>query len=177
SRMTSPSRSAMIAGPCSSSVAVTNAVNPVMSASTRTPLSVWLLMPDTTPPTPRREIRLLSDASGRERRSATSGGPTGGVIASGPGSPSGGRRLQGGSSMLSRDDNALLTRVERGTPMGTTMRRFWVPAVLTREVAEPDGAPVRVRLLGEDLVAFRDTRGRVGLLEEFCPHRRASLFF
>jgi phthalate 4,5-dioxygenase len=79
--------------------------------------------------------------------------------------------------MLSREDNALLTRVERGTPMGTTMRRFWIPAVLTREVPEPDCAPVRVRLLGEDLVAFRDTRGRVGLLEEFCPHRRASLFF
>jgi phenylpropionate dioxygenase-like ring-hydroxylating dioxygenase large terminal subunit len=79
--------------------------------------------------------------------------------------------------MLSREDNALLTRVERGTPMGTTLRRYWIPALLARELPEPDGAPVRVRLLGEDLVAFRDTRGQVGLLEEYCPHRRASLFF
>jgi len=79
--------------------------------------------------------------------------------------------------MLSREDNALLTQVGPGTPMGTTMRRYWIPALLAREVAEPDGPPVRVRLLGEDLVAFRDTRGRVGLLDEYCPHRRASLFF
>jgi phthalate 4,5-dioxygenase oxygenase subunit len=79
--------------------------------------------------------------------------------------------------MLSREDNERLTRVERGTPMGTTMRRYWIPALLARELPEPDGPPVRVRLLGEDLVAFRDTRGRVGLLDEFCPHRRASLFF
>jgi phenylpropionate dioxygenase-like ring-hydroxylating dioxygenase large terminal subunit len=79
--------------------------------------------------------------------------------------------------MLSREDNALLTRVERGTPMGTTMRRYWIPALLARELPEPDGAPVRVRLLGEDLIAFRDTTGHVGLLDEFCPHRRASLFF
>jgi phthalate 4,5-dioxygenase oxygenase subunit len=79
--------------------------------------------------------------------------------------------------MLSREDNALLTRVGRGTPMGDLMRRYWIPAVLSREVAEPDGAPVRVRLLGEDLVAFRDTSGRIGLLDELCPHRRASLFF
>jgi phenylpropionate dioxygenase-like ring-hydroxylating dioxygenase large terminal subunit len=79
--------------------------------------------------------------------------------------------------MLSREDNARLTRVERGTPMGTALRRYWIPALLARELPEPDGAPVRVRLLGEDLVAFRDTRGQVGLLDEFCPHRRASLFF
>ena len=79
--------------------------------------------------------------------------------------------------MLSREDNELLTLVERGTPMGETMRRYWIPALLSRELAEPDGAPVRVRLLGEDLLAFRDTQGRVGLVDEFCPHRRASLFF
>ena len=79
--------------------------------------------------------------------------------------------------MLSREDNERLTSVTRGTPMGTTMRRYWIPALLAREVPEPDGPPVRVRLLGEDLVAFRDTRGQVGLLDEFCPHRRASLFF
>jgi phenylpropionate dioxygenase-like ring-hydroxylating dioxygenase large terminal subunit len=79
--------------------------------------------------------------------------------------------------MLSREDNELLTRITSGTPMGDTMRRYWMPALMASELAEPDGAPVRVRLLGEDLVAFRDTEGRVGLLDEFCPHRRASLFF
>jgi phenylpropionate dioxygenase-like ring-hydroxylating dioxygenase large terminal subunit len=79
--------------------------------------------------------------------------------------------------MLSREDNELLTRVDPGTPMGITMRRYWIPALLAREVPEPDCPPVRVKLLGEDLVAFRDTTGRVGLLNEFCPHRRASLFF
>src|SRR5690242_10308598 len=79
--------------------------------------------------------------------------------------------------MLSRQDNELLTRVGPTTPMGDTLRRYWLPALLARELAEPDCPPVRVRLLGEDLIAFRDTTGRVGLLEEFCPHRRASLFF
>jgi phthalate 4,5-dioxygenase len=79
--------------------------------------------------------------------------------------------------MLSREDNALLTRIDRGTPMGDTLRRYWIPALLARELPEPDGAPVRVRLLGEDLVAFRDTQGRIGLLDEYCPHRRTSLFF
>ena len=79
--------------------------------------------------------------------------------------------------MLSREENERITRVGPSTPMGITLRRYWVPALLGRELPEPDGAPVRVRLLGEDLVAFRDTRGRIGLLEEFCPHRRASLLF
>jgi phenylpropionate dioxygenase-like ring-hydroxylating dioxygenase large terminal subunit len=79
--------------------------------------------------------------------------------------------------MLSREDNELLTRVGPDTAMGATMRRYWIPAVLSREVAEPDGAPVRVRLLGEDLLAFRDSAGQIGLIDEFCPHRRVSLFF
>jgi phthalate 4,5-dioxygenase oxygenase subunit len=79
--------------------------------------------------------------------------------------------------MLSREDNALLTQVSPGTPMGDTMRRYWVPALLSWELPEPDCPPVRVKLLGEDLVAFRDTQGRIGLLDEFCPHRRVSLFF
>ena len=79
--------------------------------------------------------------------------------------------------MLSREDNALLTRVDRGTPMGDTLRRYWTPALLARELPAPDCPPVRVRLLGEDLIAFRDTQGRVGLLDEYCPHRRASLYF
>jgi len=61
--------------------------------------------------------------------------------------------------------------------MGDTMRRYWIPALLAWELPEPDCPPVRVKLLGEDLVAFRDTEGRIGLLDEFCPHRRVSLFF
>ena len=79
--------------------------------------------------------------------------------------------------MLAREENALLTRVGAGTPMGNTMRRYWIPALLASELPEPDGPPVRVKLLGEDLVAFRDTLGRLGLLDEHCPHRGASLFF
>ncbi|MBM3227091.1 MAG: Rieske 2Fe-2S domain-containing protein [Candidatus Tectomicrobia bacterium] len=79
--------------------------------------------------------------------------------------------------MLSREDNELITRVGAGTPMGDTMRRYWIPALLAWELPEPDCPPVRVRLLGEDLVAFRDTAGRIGLLDEYCPHRLVSLFF
>jgi phenylpropionate dioxygenase-like ring-hydroxylating dioxygenase large terminal subunit len=61
--------------------------------------------------------------------------------------------------------------------MGELMRRFWLPALLEEEVAEPDGAPVRLRLLGEDLVAFRATDGQVGVVDAWCAHRRAGLFF
>ena len=64
-----------------------------------------------------------------------------------------------------------------GTPMGDVFRRYWIPALLSEEVAEPDGTPARVKLLCEDLVAFRDTSGKVGLLAENCSHRRASLFY
>ncbi|MCY4547673.1 MAG: Rieske 2Fe-2S domain-containing protein [Defluviicoccus sp.] len=78
--------------------------------------------------------------------------------------------------MLSREDNALVTRVGPETPLGRLMRRYWLPALLAREIAEPDGPPVRVRLLGEPLIAFRDSAGKIGLLEEFCAHRRVSLF-
>ena len=78
--------------------------------------------------------------------------------------------------MLTAEQNELLTRTGPGTPMGETMRRYWLPALLSRELPEPDGPPVRVKLLGELLVAFRDTSGRVGLLEEHCPHRGASLW-
>jgi len=77
--------------------------------------------------------------------------------------------------MLSAEDNEILCRVEGDAPMGRLMRRHWLPACLSEEVADRDGAPVRVRLLGEDLVAFRDTQGRIGVLDEHCPHRRASL--
>jgi phthalate 4,5-dioxygenase len=79
--------------------------------------------------------------------------------------------------MLTAEENARLTRVGPGTPMGNLMRRYWQPALLSSEVPEPDGAPVRVRLLGEDLIAFRDTNGDVGLIDAFCPHRRAPMFF
>src|ERR1700733_8658589 len=61
--------------------------------------------------------------------------------------------------------------------MGNVFRRYWMPACLSSELPEPDGAPVRVRLLGEDLVAFRDSDGKIGLVEAFCPHRRAPLYF
>lgn len=77
--------------------------------------------------------------------------------------------------MLTQQDNELLCRVEASAPMGQLMRRHWLPACLIEEVAEPDGAPVKARLFGEDLVVFRDTKGRVGVLDEYCPHRRASL--
>ena len=78
--------------------------------------------------------------------------------------------------MLSHEENERLTRVGPGTPMGNTMRRYWMPALLSWELPEPDGAPVRVRLLGEDLVAFRTTDGKVGLVDEFCAHRGVSLW-
>ena len=78
--------------------------------------------------------------------------------------------------MLSREDNERLTRVGPGTPMGNVFRRYWLPALLSSELKDRDGAPVRVRLLGEDLVAFRDTSGAVGLVDAYCAHRRAPLF-
>src|SRR4030095_10541323 len=79
--------------------------------------------------------------------------------------------------MLTREDNELITRIGSGTPMGDTMRRYWMPALLAWELPEPDCPPGRVKLLGEDLVAFRDPSGHIGLLDEYCPHRRVSLFF
>ena len=79
--------------------------------------------------------------------------------------------------MLSREDNEYLTRTGPDTPMGNFMRRFWMPFMLREEILEPDCPPVRVRLLGEDLLAFRDSNGRAALVDRFCPHRRASLFF
>ena len=78
--------------------------------------------------------------------------------------------------MLTSDENATLTRVGPGTLGGQFMRRYWLPAALSSELAAPDGPPIRVKLLGEKLVAFRDSEGRVGLLNEFCAHRGASLF-
>ena len=79
--------------------------------------------------------------------------------------------------MLSAEDNELLTRTGRGTAMGTLFRRFWIPVLLSREVPQPDGPPVRVVVMGEHLVAFRDTLGRVGLVDARCSHRGADLWF
>src|SRR5258705_49057 len=63
------------------------------------------------------------------------------------------------------------------SPAGELMRRYWQPALLSAELPENDCPPARVRLLGEDLVAFRDSNGRIGLIDAYCPHRRASMFF
>ena len=79
--------------------------------------------------------------------------------------------------MLSREENELLTRVHADRPMGRLFRRYWIPALLSEEIPEPDCPPVRVRLLGEDLVAFRDSEGRIGLVGEHCAHRGTSLFY
>ena len=79
--------------------------------------------------------------------------------------------------MLTHEENELLCRVEGDALMGQLMRRHWTPVCLVEEVSEPDGAPVKARVFGEDLVVFRDTDGRVGVLDEYCPHRRASLVY
>jgi len=76
-----------------------------------------------------------------------------------------------------QDMAEVLVRTGPGTPMGRLMRRYWVPALLRSEIAAPDGPPVRVKLLGEPLLAWRDTAGRPGVVGEFCAHRRTSLFF
>jgi phthalate 4,5-dioxygenase oxygenase subunit len=79
--------------------------------------------------------------------------------------------------MLTREQNELLCRVEGDAAMGQLMRRHWLPVCMAEEVAGADGAPVRARLLGEDLVVFRDSKGKLGVLGEHCPHRGASLAF
>ena len=76
---------------------------------------------------------------------------------------------------LTHEQNEQLTRTGPGTLLGDLFRRYWIPAILAEEVAEKDGAPVRVQLLGEKLVAFRDTEGRIGVINEFCAHRGVSL--
>lgn len=78
---------------------------------------------------------------------------------------------------MKAEDNERLTRVGPGTPGGEMMRRYWQPILLAHELNEADGAPMRVRLLGEDLIAFRDSEGQVGLVDAYCPHRRAPMFF
>lgn len=78
---------------------------------------------------------------------------------------------------MTPQQNDLLCRVQGDAPMGQLMRQHWMPVCMAEEVAECDGSPVRAQLLGEDLVVFRDTQGRIGVLDEHCPHRRASLAF
>lgn len=77
--------------------------------------------------------------------------------------------------MLNAEENRVLTRTGSGTPMGAVFRHYWQPALLSREL-EPDGPPRRIRILGEDFVAFRETNGSVGVLEPACSHRGANLF-
>ncbi len=79
--------------------------------------------------------------------------------------------------MLTTENNELISQVGPGTPMGAVMRRYWMPAMVSEELREPDGTPVRVRLLGEELIAFRDSQGHIGLVANACPHRGASMFF
>ena len=75
--------------------------------------------------------------------------------------------------MLTKESNDLITRVGSDQPLGRFFRRYWIPAALSEEVADPGGKPARVGLLGEKLVVFRDPDGVVGLVKEFCPHRGA----
>src|SRR5579875_365206 len=79
--------------------------------------------------------------------------------------------------MLPQEDNELVTNTNPGTPMGELFRRFWLPVALSEELPGPDCAPIRVQVLGEKLVAIRDSSGRPGLFDAFCPHRGAPLFF
>jgi phthalate 4,5-dioxygenase oxygenase subunit len=79
--------------------------------------------------------------------------------------------------MLNAADNELLTRTDAAAPMGQLFRCFWMPVLLSQQLPEPDCPPVRVKVMGEDLVAFRDSKNRIGLVEPHCPHRGANLFF
>jgi phenylpropionate dioxygenase-like ring-hydroxylating dioxygenase large terminal subunit len=78
--------------------------------------------------------------------------------------------------MLTAQENALITGVGPGTWGGEVIRHYWLPLLLSYELAA-DGPPLRIRLMSEDLIAFRTTSGRVGLVQNACPHRGASLFF
>lgn len=79
--------------------------------------------------------------------------------------------------MLKKDQNDLLTQTSAGTPMGEVFRRYWLPALLSEQLSEPDGEPVRLQLLSERMLAFRDSEGRLGVIDEFCAHRGVSLWF
>src|ERR1051326_3278715 len=78
--------------------------------------------------------------------------------------------------MLSPRDNEVLCKVGPGTLMGDLMRQFWSPAIRSDELGSNDAPPLRIRLLGENLIAFRSTSGAVGLIQNACPHRGAGMF-
>jgi phthalate 4,5-dioxygenase oxygenase subunit len=79
--------------------------------------------------------------------------------------------------MLSQEDNELVTNTDPGTPMGELFRRFWLPVALSEELPGPDCVPVKLKIMNEDLIAYRDSEGNVGLMDAFCPHRGAPMFF
>ena len=79
--------------------------------------------------------------------------------------------------MLRKEQNDLLTQTGPGTPMGDLFRAYWLPALLAEELPENDCPPVRVKMLSERLLAFRDSEGKFGLIDEFCAHRGVSLWF
>src|SRR5688572_27638623 len=79
--------------------------------------------------------------------------------------------------MLSLKENEYLCRIGPGTPMGNLMRQYWLPAIRSDELPAPDCPPLRVKLLGEELIGFRTTSGAIGLMQNACPHRGASMFF
>lgn len=90
---------------------------------------------------------------------------------------SGRRRATAKTAMLTAQENAILTETGPDAPMGAVFRRHWMPALPPRELPVPDCPPLRMKLLGEDFVAFRDSAGPVGIVAPGCPHRGASLFF
>src|SRR3978361_426278 len=78
--------------------------------------------------------------------------------------------------MLRAEDNQFLTESGAGTPMGELLRRFWLPVLLSAELPEADGPPKKIVVMGEELLAFRDSRGVVGVIDQYCPHRGANLW-
>src|SRR5690606_10087448 len=82
-----------------------------------------------------------------------------------------------GRQVMTKLGNEALSRVNAGTPVGNLFRRFWLPALLSHEIEQPDSTPVRIRILAEDLLAFRDTKGKVGVISAYCRHRLAPLFY
>src|SRR6202051_2251927 len=82
----------------------------------------------------------------------------------------------GGRPMLRAEDNQFLTESGAGTPMGELLRRFWLPVLLSEELPEADGPPKKIVVMGEELLAFRDSRGVVGVIDQHCPHRGANLW-
>ena len=78
--------------------------------------------------------------------------------------------------MLRAEDNRFLTESGPGSGMGELLRRFWLPVLLSEELAEADGPPKKIVVMGEELLAFRDSRGVVGVIDQYCPHRGANLW-